>query len=67
ANVRFREDFAVLASATGNFYVLGVDGGIPGALEILMVIIVSAVLVYFSFRRLREVRGRNRTYDGFRS
>jgi hypothetical protein len=60
ASARFREDFAVLASATGNFYVMGVSGGIPEALEILMIVLVSLILVYFSFRRLREVRGSRR-------
>jgi hypothetical protein len=57
ASARFREDFAVLASATGNFYVMGISGGIPEALEIIMIVLVSLVLIYFSFRRLREVRG----------
>jgi hypothetical protein len=65
ASARFREDFAVLASATGNFYVLGVEGGIPEALQILMIILVSVILVYFSFRRLREVRtSRRQAYGG---
>ncbi len=64
AKARFREDFAVLASSTGNFYVLGVEGGIPGALEALMILIVLSVLAFFSFRRLREVRSKG--YTGFR-
>ena len=65
ASARFREDFAVLADGTGNFYVMGVSGGIPEALEILMVVLVSVVLIYFSLRRLKEVRGeRSSTYGG---
>jgi hypothetical protein len=66
ASARFREDFAVLASATGNFYVLGVSGGLPEALEIFMIVMVSAILIYFSLKRLREVRGSRRpgTYGG---
>ncbi len=65
ASARFREDFAVLASATGNFYVMGVSGGIPESLEILMIVMVSLILIYFSFRRLREVRSRRpQAYGG---
>lgn len=60
ASAKFREDFAVLASGTGNFYVMGISGGVPEALEILMIVIVSLVLIYFSFRRLREARGTRR-------
>ncbi len=56
ASARFREDFAVLASATGNFYVMGIGGGGSQSLEIIVIILVSAILVYFSFKRLREVR-----------
>ena len=65
ASVKFREDFAVLASTTGNFYVLGVSGGIPEILEISMIVLVLGVLGYFSWRRLKEVRsqGPNR-YGG---
>ena len=63
ASARFREDFAVLASTTGNFYVMGVSGGLPAALEIFMIIIVAGILVFFSYRRLREVRG-PRKYGG---
>ena len=62
AQAKFREDFAVLASATGNFYVTGVGGGIPGAVEVVMIILVLAVLGYFSLRRLREVRKSSSPY-----
>lgn len=58
ASAKFREDFAILASTTGNFYVVGVSGGLPAALETVMIIMVLAVLGFFSWRRLKEVRGR---------
>ncbi len=56
ASAKFREDFVTLASATGNFYIVGAGGGLPEALEILMILVVSGVLLYFSFRRLKETR-----------
>lgn len=57
ASAKFREDFVTLASATGNFLVVGGAGvGIPESVQILIVLIVIIVLAYFSIRRLREVR-----------
>lgn len=61
ASARFREDFVTLASATGNFYIVGAGGGLPEALEILVILVVSGVLLFFSFRRLRETR---KSYSG---
>ncbi len=61
ASAKFREDFVTLASATGNFYIVGAGGGLPEALEILMVLLVSGILLFFSFRRLRETR---KSYSG---
>jgi len=55
ASAKFREDFTVLASATGNFFVVGA-ASTPEAFEIILLVSVTLMLVYFSFRRLREVR-----------
>jgi hypothetical protein len=57
ASAKFREDFVTLASATGNFLVMGSGGaGIPESVQVLIVIIVILVLAYFSIKRVREVR-----------
>jgi hypothetical protein len=56
ASARFREDFATLASTTGYFFVSGTGGAIPEAAQILIVIIISALLVYFSVRKIRDIR-----------
>ena len=57
ASARFRENFVTLASATGNFLVVGGPAtGIPEALQILIVVIVIIILAYFSIVRVREVR-----------
>ncbi len=61
ASAKFREDFVTLASATGNFYIVGAGGGLPEALEILMILVVSCILLFFSFRRLKETR---KSYSG---
>lgn len=53
---KFRQNFATLASTTGEFYVLGAGASTPEALQILTVLIITGVLVYFSFKRLKEVR-----------
>jgi hypothetical protein len=55
ASAKFREDFQVLASSTGNFFVVG-SASTPQALQIVAVLSITAVLVYFSLKRLREVR-----------
>jgi len=65
ASVKFREDFVTLASATGNFYIVGAGGGLPEALEILMILVVSGVLLYFSFKRLKSVRRSSGSFMGF--
>jgi hypothetical protein len=65
ASAKFREDFAVLASTTGNFYVLGIAGGIPEGLEIIIILLVISILAFFSWKRLKEVRNtRTPTYGG---
>ncbi|MCX6814906.1 MAG: hypothetical protein NTY20_04640 [Candidatus Aenigmarchaeota archaeon] len=56
ASAKFREDFSVLASGTGNFFVVGPSVSTPEALQIVAVLSVTLVLVYFSLKRLREVR-----------
>ncbi len=56
ASAKFREDFTTLASTTGYFFVSGTSGNIPEAAQILMVIIITALLIYFSAKRLKEVR-----------
>jgi hypothetical protein len=65
ASVRFREDFTFLASATGNFIVTGVPGGaIPEALQVVLLLCVTGLLVYFSQKRLKEVKGINNRLRG---
>jgi hypothetical protein len=56
ASAKFREDFQVMASATGNFFVVGSGATTPQALQIIAVLSVTLVLVYFSLKRLKEVR-----------
>jgi hypothetical protein len=56
ATAKFREDFKVLASGTGNFLVVGAGTSTPEALQIIAVLSVTCVLAYFSLKRLREVR-----------
>ncbi|MBN2042939.1 MAG: hypothetical protein JW754_03985 [Candidatus Aenigmarchaeota archaeon] len=56
ASAKFREDFTTLASATGYFFVTGQAGGIPEAAQVLMVLVITVILIYFSAKRLKEVR-----------
>ena len=56
ASAKFREDFTVLASGTGNFFVVGAGVSTPAALQIIAVLSVTLVLVYFSLKRFRETR-----------
>jgi hypothetical protein len=56
ASAKFREDFTVLASGTGNFLVVGPSVTTPEALQIVAVLSVTLVLVYFSLKRFREIR-----------
>ncbi|MCJ7817087.1 MAG: hypothetical protein MUP55_04485, partial [Candidatus Aenigmarchaeota archaeon] len=56
ASVKFREDFTVLASGTGNFLVVGAGVSTPAALQIIAVLSVTLVLVYFSLKRFRETK-----------
>jgi len=56
ASARFREDFVTLASTTGNFYVAGISGVGLGPLGYAAVLVAAFVLVYFSAKRLKEVR-----------
>lgn len=60
ASAKFREDFTTLASTTGYFFVSGTSGNIPEAAQILMVVIITALLIYFSAKRLKEVRKTNK-------
>jgi hypothetical protein len=64
ASAKFREDFTVLASGTGNFLVLGPSVTTPEALQIIAVLSVTLVLVYFSLKRLKEVRRTRSILDG---
>jgi hypothetical protein len=63
ASAKFREDFTVLASGTGNFLVIG-GASTPEAFEIILLVSVTSMLVYFSFKRLREVRRTKAIIDG---
>ncbi|MCX6814908.1 MAG: hypothetical protein NTY20_04650, partial [Candidatus Aenigmarchaeota archaeon] len=56
ASAKFREDFTVLASGTGNFLVVGAGVSTPVALQIVAVLSVTLVLVYFSLKRFRETK-----------
>jgi hypothetical protein len=64
ANVKFREDFVMLASATGNFIVMGPGGAIPESVQVLILLAVIGVLVYISRNRLKEIKGINRRLRG---
>lgn len=57
ANARFREDFTVIASGAGNFYVAGAFAGGAQAVEAAIILMVVLILIYFSYRRIREIRG----------
>ncbi len=56
ASAKFREDFTTLASTTGYFFVTGQSGGLPEAAQVLMVLAITVILIYFSTKRLKEVR-----------
>jgi hypothetical protein len=64
ASAKFRQDFTVLASGTGNFLVVGAGVSTPEALQIIAVLSVTVVLVYFSLKRLREFRRTKRLLEG---
>ncbi len=61
ARAKFREDFTTLASTTGYFFVSGQGKGIPEAAQVLMVVVVTVILIYFSTKRLKEVRKTSET------
>jgi hypothetical protein len=58
---RFSENFAVIAQGTGNFYVTGTAGIDLGMFEVVIVVVLAGVLMYFSTRRLIDVRKRAAT------
>jgi hypothetical protein len=64
ATAKLRQDFNVLASATGNFFVVGEGVSTPQAVQMILVLSVALSLAYFSFRRLKEVRRTKRLPEG---
>ena len=56
ATARFREGFTVLAEVTSSFYVAGAATGLPGGIDVLIVIVVGISLFYFVGRRFRGLR-----------
>jgi hypothetical protein len=64
ASAKFREDFTVLASTTGNFFVAGSGVSTPEALQVVAVLSITVVLVYFSLKRMREFRRTKRLLEG---
>jgi hypothetical protein len=55
ASAKYKEDFNVLASTTGNFFVVG-PAGTPQAVQMVIVLSVAISLAYISFKRLKEAR-----------
>ena len=56
AAAKFREDFVTLASTTGNFYVVGAGAAMSEAVQTMIIVIVGGLLLYLSYKRLKEIR-----------
>lgn len=56
ANVRFREDFATLASGSGKFYVKGAFGSGNNTIPAIILLLAIGGLSYLSYKRIKEVR-----------
>ncbi len=56
AEVRFREDFATLATGTGKFYVESAFGP-GGPITTILILLAIAGAVYVSYKRIKSIRG----------
>lgn len=57
ATVRFREDFALISQATGNFLIAGTtEVSTMKTVSYLVLVILSLVVLFFSGKRIKELR-----------
>ncbi len=56
ASVSFREDFATLASGTGQFFLTGSEEGLTQTWGWILLLIVIILMGFLSFKRLQSVR-----------
>lgn len=57
ASVSFRQDFATLASGTGQFFLTGSEEGLTQTWGWILLLIVIIVMGIISYKRLQSVRG----------
>lgn len=55
ANVRFSEDSIPITDSSINFYVLGMKGDPSSNIKVFILVILGAILIYFTYKRLVRV------------
>ena len=64
ATARFREGFTVLSEVTSTFYVAGAATGLPGGIDMIIVLVVAVSLFYFIGKRFKGLKANIAENDG---